>query len=315
MLSEMPEILPNWYTDDVASLRRFASVRLIALDLDGTTVSSSDKSIYETIRKLQQSLRHPRYGVNVTIATGRTYYGTRHLLEQWELSKGIPLILYNGSVVLGNKTDKVLSIKRINPLVLNSVLKICEKYNTPILSYFFGIEDNYLFNIDTCREVVLGWANSLQPNYESNGMLVEWNSYKKYSKVGSPTAILINVENQKSALISIRRQLAQIDCISTTQSGSGFIEIRPQGSNKATALLTAAFAVNVQQKHVLALGDNDNDMEMLSWAGIGIATANASDSAVQSSNFVCRHGVSQAVVEVLRLVKQARRYFPHEDLP
>ena len=97
--------------------------------------------------------------------------------------------------------------------------------------------------------------------------------------------------------------------MSFTCSGASYIEIRPENSNKGAALEYVTKAQNLSKEEVLAIGDNDNDSELLVWAGIGVAISNASEAAIASSDYICRRGVAEGAIEVLRVVKEARRFF------
>ena len=56
---------------------------------------------------------------------------------------------------------------------------------------------------------------------------------------------------------------------------SAWLDIAPEGVNKATALAEVAMGLGVHASEVLAFGDGRNDIEMLRWAGRGIAIGEA----------------------------------------
>ena len=57
---------------------------------------------------------------------------------------------------------------------------------------------------------------------------------------------------------------------------SAWLDIAPDGVNKATALAEVAADLGVKAE-VLAAGDGRNDIEMLRWAGRGVAMGDAPD--------------------------------------
>jgi Cof subfamily protein (haloacid dehalogenase superfamily) len=304
----MAESLPSWDTHDADSLRRFASVRLVALDLDGTLLCAVDDHIYETVRKLQQSLRR-RFGVMVTIATGRTYNGVAPLLRDWSLPKDAPLVLYNGGVVVRMDLSDALSIQRISANSLAHILGEFEKRKVAILSYYFASRRHPLFADVDKLERVIGWSNIGRPANEFNGLKVEWRDRWAAENSLEPTAILVDISQVPLEAEMIKTHLSALESVSVTRSGAVFLEIRPHGTNKSSGLKLATESLGIQHSEVMAVGDNDNDAEMLRWAGIGVTVAGASDDAVNACDFVCRHEVAKGAVEVLRLVKQAHRFF------
>jgi hydroxymethylpyrimidine pyrophosphatase-like HAD family hydrolase len=56
---------------------------------------------------------------------------------------------------------------------------------------------------------------------------------------------------------------------------SAWLDIAPDGVNKATALAQVAADLGVKAEDVLAAGDGRNDIEMLQWAGRGVALPEA----------------------------------------
>ena len=114
------------------------------------------------------------------------------------------------------------------------------------------------------------------------------------------------------AAAELANLLAVVTGIDVTTSGSSFLEIRPRGSGKAIALSFVASRLGLSSDRVLAIGDNDNDADMLRWAGVGVAVAAASEEAVASANYMCHYGVGRGVVEILRLIRSARRYYKGE---
>lgn len=305
----MAKPLPNW-ADDVEDLKRFAGVRLIVADLDGTLIPST---LAEKIQVLIRSLHHPRYRVTLTLATGRTLAGVLPLLDKLRLPKGAPLILYNGSLILLNGSFKVIARRTISLDNLRRLLDICSAHCVRTFAYFY---DESWFEPQSIsqHEHVIAWASRCEPVREFNDMPVRWLTTHSLDQLVEPSSVLIDTTDDQLAAIAIEEQLNKIADISITRSGTRYIEVRPVGSNKGVALAGVATRFNFDRHEVLALGDNDNDSEMLAWAGIGVAIAEASTSAVQNSDYICRYGVFEGAVEVLNLVKHARRYFfrPHK---
>ncbi len=56
---------------------------------------------------------------------------------------------------------------------------------------------------------------------------------------------------------------------------SAWLDIAPQGVNKATALAEITAGLGIPAADVLAFGDGRNDLEMLRWAGRGVAIGDA----------------------------------------
>ena len=301
----MAELLPSWNTHDVGELRRFARTRLIVADLDGTLIPAD---LLKTVQALRSSLDHHRYRAMFTIATGRTLAGAQPLLTKLSLPKGTPLILYNGSVIIRSGTLRLLFRRTIPHDSLRNVVEVALNHEACALAYFYD-EPWFVQQRRSCNEHVIGWGERPSLFREFNNMPVTWERAALSERTAEPSSILIDTRRVPDAVNSIQEHLREVNGISVTSSGASYLEIRPEGSNKAVALQFVANSYGFSSDEVLALGDNDNDAEMLRWAGIGISVAAASHGALAESNYVCRHGVFEGAVEVLRLVKHAKHYF------
>ena len=304
----MAKALPKWDTHDVESLREFSNTRLIAVDLDGTLIHSSSDKIFENILSLSSHLNHPRYKVALTLATGRTLFGTLPMLEKLALPKGRPIVLYNGSLVVRNGIFDVIHKKTISALSLRTILEYSCHFHVRIYAYLYNDPTQSLFHSHDDYEYVLGWSETSRPRTEFNRMPIRWQSELDPGEI-QPSAILIDTSENPVAAGDLETALIEMADISVTRSGTSYLEIRPQGSNKGTALAVISEFLNISKDEILALGDNDNDAEMLAWAGIGVAISNCSPVALANSDYVCKYDVSRGAVEVLRLIKTARYYF------
>ncbi len=305
----MAKPLPSWKTHELESLQPFSKIRLIVADLDGTTMKPSKQSINTTIQKLRRDLIHHRYKVSFTIATGRTFEGASALLKPISLPRKMPIILYNGSLVLRESKEIVYLKRSISQTGLRRVIDRCYNYPVRILAYYFQDFKDRLFRSSQPLEYVLGWSSVSQPEREFNNMIVRWQKDIPSFDGQQPLAILIDTSEAHDIAEEIECKLNDINEITVTRSGSSNIELRPKGSNKGEAIKRLSELLELKRDEVLAFGDNDNDVEMLSWAGIGVAVAGASSLALETCNYVCRYGVSDGAVELLRLIKNARRYY------
>lgn len=287
--------------------------------------------IWKTMQRLKRSTSN-WYDAKLTIATGRTLYGVKNLLKFLMIQKDLPIVLYNGSLVLksGNFQDMV---KKTIPLdILEQILKITKGKSVQILAYFYE-EDIYNKSNSSSMdfEYVLGWSEIERPEYEFNKMPVKWlnwgdppihpSSLLAWSDredasayPSSLLAILIDIASNDADRNSIETLINKIPSITATRSGSRFLEIRPEGSNKGQAIKESSSSLGYRRDEILAIGDNDNDAELLAWAGIGVAVKGSSKKALESSDYICDYDSTGGAIGVLRLVRDARRYYQKAKL-
>ena len=125
--------LPN-YKDDLDTLRPFSELRLVVLDLDGTLLESSESPFPAKVFDLARSLKHHKHNVMMTIATGRTLSGAQPLLNKLDILKKIPIILYNGSIILNSKHE-ILYRKTIPSKSFQQIINISSRFDVKVLAY------------------------------------------------------------------------------------------------------------------------------------------------------------------------------------
>lgn len=304
----MPESLPTWENADVDSLKPFSLIRIVTVDLDGTLIQLHQPNIWDNISWLTKSLNRVSSKVHLIIATGRTLAGAKKTIESLYGTKNLPIILYNGSLIIQNNSFEIYYKKTIPVVDLRYIIEFSEKYDIVILAYFYIDNDINLFTNQNTNEYVLGWTRGVMMETEFNGMTVIWEK-KDYHLLNDPSAILIEISKESQENVSTLIQiLLTVEGIDITSSGSRYIEIRPKGSNKAEALKHVSQLLDVQQFEIAAVGDNNNDAEMLGWAGIGLSVGNATQTALDQSKFKCNYDMASGVLEFLRLIKQSKRY-------
>jgi len=302
----MAKHLPT-YNSPIDDLRPFAQIRLLAVDLDGTLLHSKNDELNDFIEILSRALRSQ--ATKLTLATGRTLTGIHDVMKRLSLPKGVPLILYNGSVIVENGSFDVLFKRTISSTSLSIIIDIVLDHDGYALAYAFDPPPISRTKQSGWQENVLGWSDIERPDYEFNGMKVQWISDESGTENFEPSAILIGGEKTAPHIKEImQRIITRVPDVDITSSGGGYIEIRPKGSNKGVALQAIARIKGYSLNEILALGDNDNDIEMLDVAGISVCVSGASEKAISHSDYISKYDATEGAVEVLRLVKQAKRY-------
>lgn len=105
------------------------AIRLIALDVDGTLLTSAGEVSPGVRAAIREAVTR---GVHVTLATGRRLYAARVYAEM--LGFRLPLILHNGAVVQESATGAVLYEDAIPPDVLREAVAISRTHGyRPVL--------------------------------------------------------------------------------------------------------------------------------------------------------------------------------------
>ncbi|MFC4619662.1 Cof-type HAD-IIB family hydrolase [Camelliibacillus cellulosilyticus] len=237
---------------------------LIALDLDGTLLSSEKKILNRTKKAI---LEAKSAGHFVVISTGRPYRASQPYYE--ELGLTTPIVNFNGAYV-HHPLDPEWGVFH-TPLELETVkeiLKTCDGYQLKNI-IIEVMDDVYIKNEDP--EIV--------DSFTMGAKKLVYGPIEETLKA-SPSSILIQTEDREVDHLLQALESDYADAIEQRSWGSpsNIIEIVRRGINKAIGLKRVADRLGVPKERIIAFGDEDNDIEMLRFAGCGVAMGNALES-------------------------------------
>lgn len=247
--------------------------KLIAIDLDGTTLNA--KSVItdetkETVRNLRKQ------GHIVSISTGRPYRTSYYYYKDLDLDS--PIVNFNGAWC-HNPTDynweKTYHRGLDRELALN-------------LLQFEKNEDIQLISAETKETLYTNGDYIPYPEFFPEGSK---NSkfFSEENLLEDPTAVNV-FTNNKLLQPKIEEEIINIfgDSVEVRTWG-GFapcLEIVSAGVQKAMGVEQIADYYDIKPKDILAFGDEDNDYEMIQYAGHGVVMKNGIKELKDISNDV-----------------------------
>ena len=293
-------------------LKAFCDVNFIITDIDGTLIKR-DETVFQQVQvinnKKKSEFRFKWGRVLMTIATGRTYFGARKVMEDLNIQRGIPIVLYNGAVIIAYQTNELLFQKTIPEYFirrLEAALNLKKEY---FLMYTMEIKRETFQSVEEIVvEKVYGIGKQCI-NADVNGLEIVWNDVLEDNLI-EPCSILINrsilsMESKEK----VHQVLETAKEIAYTDSGNGFIEISGSNVNKGIVFDVLREKRPFLIKKSLAIGDNDNDCELLKAADIGVAVANGSRCAKEVADYICEHEGAAGVLDVMNTLKNANKYW------
>ena len=248
-------------------------VRLIGLDLDGTTLTSDKVLTPHTKEVLEKCLAE---GIQVLPATGRVKSGIPEYLTQIEGMRYV--ILSNGASVLDLKEDKVLYQ---NCIPWERALELFD-----VLARFYDNVENY--GIEKHIEKLVRTSRNRIDD------LREWMKENK-APVEKINMFFAKEEDRQRAF----RELGQIEDLAVTCSLGNNLEINGATCNKGDAMLNLGKILDIPIESIMACGDGNNDFEMVKMAGVGVAMKNGEESLKEVADFVTKtndeEGVAYAI--------------------
>ncbi len=261
------------------------SIRLIAVDLDGTLLNSAHELTPRTETALRAAMAR---GVQVVLATGKTRPSALHIIAQLGLTTpGIfsqGLAVYNSDGTLRHQTA-------LDPAIARRVITFAEDRGFTAVAY---AGERLLVRVRTGRTAML--TEYGEPEAEPVGPLQNILDTTAVNKL-----VLIDVDDVRRVR-ALRWQLSmQLDGTARLVQANvpQMVEVLPPGASKGTALKTLLREFNLDARHVLALGDGENDIEMVRLAGIGVAMGNADPHLTAVADHVVATNDNDGVAEAV----------------
>jgi Cof subfamily protein (haloacid dehalogenase superfamily) len=250
------------------------TVRLIALDLDGT-LFGDDLLISDRTRRAIKDAQDAE--IVVTIATGRMYRSAVHVAA--DLSIRAPLICYQGALVRDYPSGEVLLHKTVPAELAQQVITAVRAEGLHLNVY---LNDELYVDRITPEARFYSRINMDLPMHEV-GNLGEW----LVASGGEPTKLVIVTDPDRTDGVLAAYSDRFGGALQVTKSHARFTELTNRDCSKGRALAFVAHRLGVPQAEVMAIGDGLNDLDMLAWAGYGVAMHGAPEAVVKASRIVC----------------------------
>lgn len=231
--------------------------RLLAMDIDGTTVDSSftiSRTLVDTIARFKQ------LGGFVTLATGRTYRTSLPFAE--ELSVNAPLICYQGALVRDRRTGATLFHRPIPGDLAAEAAAILLGHGIYTQAY---VDDELVVPYEGAETA---YYRSFSPVHLPTTVVAD---FPAFLREHPPTKLLFIADARDVDPHIAGLQLHFAERLSIVRSHASFGELTAPGSTKGSALEMVARELEVPRELVAAAGDQANDIDMVAWAGFGMA--------------------------------------------
>ncbi len=246
------------------------SIRLVAIDLDGTLLNGTSTVSDANREALAQAVAR---GVQIAVVTGRRYQSAQKILKQ--LPCPVTLISSNGAMIV-SATGEILHRDFLpRPLALR-VLEAAREHRPYTVAIFETPGRGQIVMQDSAvTEGPLGWYQTHSP-----GLLVQVPDLESCletdpiqlmfggppERVGPIEPFLLRSFDPPEFHLTWTKYLAR---------NLSILDVMNRGCTKGHALEHWAATVNVSPSEVMAIGDNLNDLEMLRFAGVPVVMANS----------------------------------------
>ncbi len=271
------------------------SIRLIALDLDGTLLDSKKQLPEQNRTAIEQCISK---GIDIVPCTGRTVIGIP------ETIRGISGIRYaitvNGGMIEDMKEHTVLDSHLMQK---ETALKLISQVaDLPVMYDIYvngqGISEERFYNhLDQFK---------ISPEIQK---LIK----KTRLTVPSITQYIMNLKGSVDKVNmffadldlreTVKMRLKQRDDVLVSSSLYNNLEFNAPGASKGSALLRLASHLGLSPEETMACGDGENDFSMIQSAGIGVVMENGMADLKAAADYVTgsndEAGVAQAIKKLV----------------
>jgi len=249
---------------------KFLKPKIIAIDLDGTTLNTESQLSTKTRDVLGRAVRAGHY---VTIATGRPFRMSDQFYRALDLNT--PMINFNGGLV--HKPRQIWPSETEHAVSREIAFELMAQREQLGLS-FVAAENRETFFIDR--------LDSFDQHFFSYDTVSEKNLLSNLKT--DPTSLLVKTQNELAESVSLRIKDQFDDAVDVRTWGGpqAILEIVPKGVHKALGLSVIAKSMSLGPEDIIAFGDEHNDLEMLEYAGWGVAMANGTQQLKSVANDV-----------------------------
>lgn len=264
--------------------------KIIVLDLDGT-LTNSKKEI--SPRNREMLIRVQEQGIRLVLASGRPTYGIVPLADELRMNEfGGFILSYNGGEIINWETKEMI-YENVLPNDVVPVLYECARVNHLSILTYDGAE---IITENSQDPYVLkeAFLNKMAVR-ETNDFLTDITLPVAKCLIVGDADKLIPVESE----LCIRLQ----GRINVFRSEPYFLELVPQGIDKAMSLAILLEEIGVTREEIIAIGDGYNDLSMIKFAGMGVAMGNAQGPVKKAADYITltneEDGVAAAIEKLI----------------
>lgn len=275
-------------TKGVLLNKKISDYKMLAIDMDGTTLNSNHELSKRTISAIQIVYK---MGLNVLFATGRMSSA---------VTKHINILGINGLIVSHNGA-LVLDVYSNHIYLHDTVKKTIVK---EVVDFYKSTESILHFN-DLDRVLVEKLSDkSIKYAIELGIELELITSF--YNIFNEPTSLLlIHKKNTLNKFLDYMKQHFNqlFDYVFIPwDEDNWMLQFLAPNTSKGAAVIDLAKKLNISQNEIISFGDSFNDMEMIRQCGFGVAMGNSCEELKYIADYVTKNNNQDGVAYVLEIL-------------
>ncbi|HFI0315663.1 TPA: Cof-type HAD-IIB family hydrolase [Streptococcus suis] len=263
--------------------KRLSDFKLLALDMDGTSLDSSGKLPIELINFVNRE----NFGdLIIVFATGRMPLAVYNSLERLNISKVV--ISHNGAVISNLENGKCYYENHVPSEIVQFSIELHKRFQVPL-------------HLNLTNEVITDKITSMSKEYAKH---LGINIKKGELSTIEETVISLLFLSEKSELDNILRQIMDkfknFSYVLIPDKSFWLLQILPENTSKGEGVTHFAKILNILKEDIISFGDSYNDIEMLLNSGIGIAMGNSCEELKEIADYITLSNDENGVLKALQ---------------
>lgn len=263
---------------------RSVQYKMLVLDLDDTLLTD-DHCI--SAKNKAMLIAAQEKGVKVVLASGRPTPAMLTYAKELNLAHyGSYLISFNGAVVTDMQNNSVLFERSLTKEEIHSLHDFSLANKVHIITY--------------SEKGVVSETNSEYIDVELNLTGLPHCRVKSFKDEVRSSAVKCILLENPAYLKDVERKLkAERSDLSVALSKPFFLEVMPQGIDKAASIHFLASQLGIKQSEVIAVGNAGNDLTMIQYAGLGVWVDNVTPELRHHADVIVASNNNDGVAEVV----------------
>ena len=262
------------------------SIKLVAIDIDGTLVNNNREITPQVFEAIQQA---KAAGVKIVIATGRPLLGVKTILAELNLlDEGDYVITYNGALIQATATGEAFIDE---PLTYDDYLDIemeSRRLDTPLHSITMSAV--YTHNRDISKY-------SVNEAYITGLPL----KYRTAEEMGKHELVKMMYIDEPEKLDNTIKKLPKRfwERYNIVKSTPFYLEILNKNASKGLAVQHLANKLGISYDETMAIGDEENDRSMLEAVGNPVVMENGNPELKKIAKYITKSNEASGVAHAI----------------
>lgn len=268
------------------------NIRLIALDLDGTTMNSANSLSTNNKEAIEDAIDA---GVEVVVASGRAFDSIApEILDIRGLRYAISS---NGAHITDRMKNVFIYSSYINPRTVDIAIELAKKENLMLEAFWNG---KPFIGCDLYEDICLNGSVYRNKEYvmKTRNPVDDLLFFMQQHRTELENINFFFYEDaRREAMVPILYRLPNCHVTSSVKNN---IEVGGVNSTKAYALKILSEQLGIPREQIMSFGDAANDISMIEYAGFGVAVGNAWDEVKAAADYVAESNDDDGVARTIR---------------